>query len=527
MPVSLTSPLGLPMRGARRPRVETHPEYVDSFGAEAAELMVRAGRPLDDWQQDSITLMLSTRPDGKWACWEHCEWVTRQNGKGGILEARALAGFLLLGEQLIMWSAHELKTAMEAFRRMKALVKALGTMVGDDENLWDVDGIRVKITSSHNEEGFERLDTGARIRFIARSKGSGRGFSGDCNIIDEAYALTVDQHSALLYTVSAIPNSQIIYTSSPPLTGTTGAVMYALRHRGDPTAPRTREDGPWEQDPSLGYRDYGLGGDLDNLEGVDLADPANWAATNPSLEVRRSNGTGQTLEGIDRELRAAKADLAGWARERLGIWPRRIDDSNPRWQIIAEGSWLGQLDTRAVMGEPLVLAVDVTPDRTWAAIAACGPRLAGGRVVDVIDHEPGTKWIVDRLKVLAERHRPLAVVVSDKAIADAADGAELEDGTKLKVIRAGVADLVAAAGSIYDGLTGTDDAKPDLWHLGQPMLTTAAAGATKRVIGDGWAFNRRDITTDICPLVAASLAVWALGTVRIHSPAAPRPFAMT
>ncbi|WP_431976168.1 hypothetical protein [Micromonospora haikouensis] len=491
-----------------------------------------AGRPLDDWQSDSIDLILATRGDGHWACFEYCEWVPRQNGKGTVLEARALAGFFLLGEALIMWSAHEYKTAMVAFRRVRGLMRALGRQVGDNENLLEFDKLDengepttflVKINNTNGEEGFERLDTEAQIKFLARSKGSGRGFTGNCNIIDEAFALTVDQHQALLYTVSAIPNAQIIYTSSPPLTGDTGAVMYSLRHRGDPTAPRVDDDGPWEQDPSLGYRDFGIAGNLDFLDGVDLEDLANWAAANPSLGILRSNGTGLTHEAVGRELRAAKADLPGWARERLGIWPRQADDRSPRWEVIGESTWLTRLDRQAVMGDPLTLAVDVTPDRTWAAISAAGPRTGGGRVVDVIDHRPGTGWIIDRLVELAVKHKPLVIVISDKAIADAAGGTELPDGTKLRVIRAGAADMAASAAAFFDAVAGT---APDLWQLGQPSLTTAVSGATKRTIGDGWAWNRRSITTDICPLVASSLALWALGTVRLHV-AASTPFAMT
>lgn len=231
----LTSPLGLPVDG-RRPRVETHPAYVDTFGAEAGELMRRAGRPLDPWQQDAVDLILAVRDDGRWACFEYCEWCPRQNGKGGILEARVLAGLLLLDEQLIMWSAHEYKTAMEAFKRLLVLLRGLGRKLSD--NLYEVDGIFLKIVGTHGEEGIERLDTGARVKFVARSKGSGRGFSGDLIIIDETFAYTQVQQDALMPTLSARPNPQIIYTSSPPLTTDSGEVMWKLRERGDPTAPR-------------------------------------------------------------------------------------------------------------------------------------------------------------------------------------------------------------------------------------------------------------------------------------------------
>src|SRR5437879_2899854 len=129
--------------GALHPRIEHKPPFVESFGVEAIELASAAGLNLDKWQQDAITLMLSVREDGKWSCFEYAEIVARQNGKGSILEARALAGFLLLGEQLIMWSAHEYKTAMEGFRRFRTLIRSLGEAIND--NLVDVGGILVKI----------------------------------------------------------------------------------------------------------------------------------------------------------------------------------------------------------------------------------------------------------------------------------------------------------------------------------------------------------------------------------------------
>lgn len=131
--------------------------------------------------------------------------------------------------------------------------------------------------------------------------------------------------------------------------------------------------------------------------------------------------------------------------------------------------------------------------------------------------------MIGRLKELAERHGPLVIVCSDKAIADAAEGVELPGGGKLKVIRAGAADMAAAAAALYDAIAGS---APDLWHLDQAELTAAVAGATQRPIGDGWGWNRRAVTTDICPLVAVSLAVWALGTVRLHAQTL-QPFALT
>lgn len=199
---------------------------------------------------------------------------------------------------------------------------------------------------------------------------------------------------------------------------------------------------------------------------------------------------------------------------------RKPSNRMSSWQVIAEAQWLVMLDRTARMLDPVALAVDVTPDRTWSAIAAAGPRAAGGRVVDVIDHRPGTGWVVPRLLELSQRHTPLAIVSSDRAIRDAAEEAGLS------VIPAGAGDMVGSSARLYDGVAGSDPAGRDIWHLGQSALTAAVAGATKRPIGDGWGWNRRSMQVDICPLVAVSLAVWALGTPRLHV-ASFTPFALT
>ncbi|MFG1776625.1 hypothetical protein ACGFIG_09370 [Micromonospora sp. NPDC049048] len=509
---SSISPLGL--LGGRSPRVDTQPESVDSFGPEAVELMRRAGMPMDAWQEDSITAMLAVREDGRWACFEYCEWVSRQNGKGCLLEARALTGLLLLGERLIMWSAHEYKTAMESFRRVIWLVGRLGTKVND--NLYDVDGVLLKVINTNGEESIERLDTGARIKFVARSKGSGRGFSGDVNLIDETFAYTFVQQSALMPTMSARPNPQVVYTSSPPLTGDTGEVMYLLRHRGDPTAPRGTDDEPWEQDPALGYRDWGLGGNLDFLDGVDLDDLLLWAAANPSLGIRIS------VEHVRRERRSMPPE--DFARERLGIWPRQVGDGGAQWQVIAEQEWEDALDVASQMAGRPAIGVYVPPDRSYTAIGLAGARVGGGRHIEVagdgevLDYRPGTRWVVARLKEL-EAHTPSVLVIDDKALADEAEAAGLT------VHRANLGDVVTGCQLLYDGVSGRDLDGRDVHHVGQKELTDAVAGAVKRDVGGSWAWARRDLAVDVTPLAAVSLALFGHSTPRVHRPSRRVPMA--
>ena len=131
--------------------------------------------------------------------------------RGGGIELRIHAGLHLFGEQLIVWSLHRWDTALDMFKRIAG-------------RYTDYDCLRrqvKRINNSHGEEGIELL-SGQRLKFSTRSKDGGRGLSGDCVIIDEAYAFTDEHADALIPVLSARTwmtegGPQIWYTSSPPL----------------------------------------------------------------------------------------------------------------------------------------------------------------------------------------------------------------------------------------------------------------------------------------------------------------------
>lgn len=232
-----------------------------------------------------------------------------------------------------------------------------------------------------------------------------------------------------------------------------------------------------------------------------------------------------TLDAVRAERQAMEAPDFARAYGNISHTPRMN-----QWQVIPEARWLSRRKPGARTGGLVALAADVTPDRTWSAIAAAGVRVDGeGRVVEVtadpgkshpgdrIDHRPGTSWVIPRLKELQERVAPCVVVTSDRALADAAEESDL------KVILANAGNMASSASMLFDGFAGTS---PDVWHLDQPELTDAVAGATKRTLGDGWAWDRRSVSVDISPLVACSLALWGLATPRIHTSRLV-PFALT
>lgn len=483
----ISPPASLP--GGNRPRVEVAPPYAYSNGPEAVELSARAGLELDPWQRDALELMLAVGDDGLWACFEFAEIVARQNGKGGILEGRALAGLFLLGEQLIMWSAHEYKTALEAFLRMRALIRTLERegVIADDY---------VKVSNTNGEEGFEIPSTEQRLKFIARSKSSGRGFSGDTNIIDETFAYTLGQQAALMPTMSARPNPQIIYTSSPPLDGDTGEPLFALRKRADAGG-----------DEALGFRDWGCAGTLDQVDRIDLDDRAKWAASNPALGIRI------TEQFVARERRSMSP--VDFARERMGIWPKQREQGG----AIDVDQWASLADSRSRREGDVALGVDIAPQRDYAAIELYGLRddeLGHGQLVD---YRPGTDWIIDRIVELRDALDPVAIGMGRGT------GASLETELgKLGITRpedpedpqrgqlaiTTATDMAAACGQLLDAVR-----QATMMHVPAQPMDAAVAGARTRETGDTIAWSRKDAAVDICPLVALTTARWAFET-RAH-----------
>lgn len=483
--------------GAAHPRVLVHPPLVDVRAGEAAILLAaRAGMTLEPWQADGLRVMLARRLDGKWAAFEYGEILARQNGKSATLLACALAGFLILGERTILWSAHEVKTSMRAWRDLRRLLRTLGREVND--NLIEIDGIPIKVSAANGSEGFERLDTGQEIKVVARSKGSGRGFSTDRMIVDEAFAYTEEHQDALMPTLTARPNPQICYASSPPLNGATGGPMYALRKRalrgGDET---------------LAWRDWGIATDLDDVLALPEDERAAfldrrdlWAASNPAL------GRGRvTEESILRNRRGLSE--RGFAREVLGCWPREVDAAQP-WPVIGERAWRARATASERPSGPVAFAIAASyPNAGRVALTVAG-RLDGQLVVQVIRHDTGTSWVVDEVKRLRDHWGPFAIVADPKGPCDSVV-ADLE-AAGVDLVRPNANDAATAAGVLYAAAAG--DA-PYLAHFGQADLDHAVATAETRPLGEAWRWRR---TEHSAPLEAASLAAWAVVTQTVDAP---------
>ena len=206
------------------PRLQLAPPVQTSAGKEAIDFAAKAGLILDPWQCYCLDLSLGEGDGGKWASFEVCLICGRQNGKNSILEARQLAGLFLFGEELIIHTAHQFKTARRSFRRLLRLI----------EQTPELDRRVAKVSRSHGEEGIE-LKNGHELQFLARSGQSARGFSGDLLIYDEAMFLISEDVGASLPLLSARTlatdgGPQVWYTASAGMMHSTQ--LARVRRRG-------------------------------------------------------------------------------------------------------------------------------------------------------------------------------------------------------------------------------------------------------------------------------------------------------
>lgn len=454
------------------------PKRAGTLGPQAVELAGEAGLELDDWQAWVLQESLGVRPDGRWSSFENGLSIPRQNGKGGILEARFLAGLFLFDERLLTYTAHEFKTATEHFLRIRDCVEALPPKY------------RRQVKQVYEANGKEAIEMrgGRRLRFLARSAGSGRGFSGDVVALDEAMILWLASISAMFPTMAARANvtvggPQIFYYGSAGLGDERSEVFSKVRDRGIAGADR------------LFWAEWGAGAADDHTGAhVDPDDRAEWLRANPAMHGERPR---IEQEFVESEREALAEDFA---RERLGVW-----DSGATGAVIDPDVWAAMLDARSKPVGKVALAIDVPPEGRRASLSRAGERADGRVHIESVTHD-GTSWTAARAAELSKKRN--AVVVLDggaraMSLVPALVEAGLEIGKSLIIY--GTRDVTSACGAFLDKV---DEDK--LRHTGQAELNLAVNAARRRKVGDAWAWHRRDTSTDIGPLVSSTLAVHAL-----------------
>jgi hypothetical protein len=461
------------------PAFRSHPPFEKTLGPEVADLARLVGFDPDPEQELALDLIFAFGPDLRSVAFEIAVICSRQNLKTGVYKMAALGWLFITEEHLVVWSAHEFPTSAEAFRDISELIEGSEWL-----------SRRVKtIYRGHGDESIELL-TGQRLVFKTRTKGGGRGLTGDKVVLDEGMFLQPQHMGALLPTLSARPDPQVVYGASAGLAES--GVLRGVRDRG-------RAGG----DPRLAYLEWcddlpgGCGSPRCAHElgavGCRLDDVERWARSNPAL------GRRITVEYIAAERRAMPPEEFG--RERLGWWDEPEDQVKPIPLLEWAHLGIAQPDPPP---SPAGFFLDCSPGLESASVGVVALHEERPHL-ELADYRPGAGWLVARAVELDNRYpgTPFAVFANGAVSALLPElklaGIEPVEFTGQDMGRACVHLQKLVAGG---GVT----------HSRDPLFATALEAAVKRNIGDDlWTWSRRR-SGDISPIVSVTGAAWLLET---------------
>jgi hypothetical protein len=434
----------------------------------AAKLLQLGGMILDPWQSEILDDWMAVTSGQKWTCKTCGGSVPRQNGKTGLVAGRGEAGMMLYNEQ-VLYTAHLQKTATETFEEMAAF--------------FDSDKMRKYVKDIKTALGREQiiLKSGARVKFLARTRNGGRGQHGDLLIFDEAQELDSDAQASFIPAISASLNPQTIYVGTPPDPNVTGDVFRKIRDKA--IAKETTATSWFE----FSVKDIG-----------DVKDRDRWVSTNPAL------GRRILISTIEGECEQMAPDT--FARERLGWWSPNVTEVIN--YAIPEKVWDACVSDEQKPEGKTAYGVKFSAD--GSRVALCGAVVPEGgpariSLIELKSTNSGTQWLADWLN---ERYNVAACVVIDgrNGVDVLVDKIADTWKSKMSIKRPSVKEVIAATSTLMNDLIE----KNVTWYRGQEILRDSAITSTKRPISGGFGFGGDNST----PIEACALALWGAKTTK-------------
>lgn len=438
-----------------------------TFGPQVARVARGLGWELMPHQRLVLDVGLEIDPaTGRFAYRDVTVTEPRQSGKTSKLLSlaiwRASVFARQFGRQRVAYSA---QSGFDARRKM--LDDWLPVLEG-----CELGALIRNVRRASGHEAFQ-FHGGSMIEPIANTLGSGHGKVLDLALLDEAFDDSDDRREqAMVPAMATRAGGQLWVTSTA---GTEDA--FYLRRKVE-TGRRLVDAGVTR---GSAYFEWSADDDLD------LDDESTWGTFMPAL--------GHTIDPDAVRHAHLTMSAAEFARAFANRWTR-TDDA-----VIPLAAWTACRDPGAAPAGDLTVAVDAPPDHA-SCVIVCASNDDGGPVVELIERRPGQAWVIDRLRELREHHPVRSIVVHAGGPAGTL-AFELERHFGGDTVLATDTDMTVAAGIFYERvLDGGLRVRPN------ELLDDAVAGARQRKRGDAFTWARRSPSTDLSPLVAASLAVW-------------------
>ena len=422
--------------------------------------------------------------------------ISRQNGKT-FFEVLLNIFFLFgLKSHLVLGTAQNLDTAVETFEDTVAQVESTPELKEFLKKVNRGTGKREML-----------LDTGDRYKVIAATR-KARGLSSDLIMMDELREQTNwEAWGAISKTMMARPTAILFGLSNAG--DVTSVVLRHLRMQahaavGDPDGIASRRkalDGEDTDDDALGIFEWSA------LPECDINDREQWAQANPSL------GYGFLTEKSLRSAMSTDPETI-FRTECLCQW---VESLLP--QPFPEGAWKGGIDEQSKIApeSQIWYGIDMSADRRWTSIAACGLREDGNYHIEVVARVPDTEKAIDWFRVRALRG-PMKLAFQGRGapVTGLAEQICTLKGVERYAIEG--QNLSDGWGRFYDGIAASAPLLPGetpkkgtkIYHLPQPVLDAPAKTMQMRNLGGGVELpDRAKSPDDIAPLFACFVAMAA------------------
>lgn len=448
---STNSPRDCPPRWAT-PRTDRH-----TLGPAVAAVAGEWGHDLMPWQRQVLDVALEVDDAGQLVYREVIVTVPRQSGKSSLILPLALHRCVAWGgAQRVVYAAQDRQSAAKK-------------LLEDWFPLYD-DSPFGKLGKTYRSNGGEKVawHNGSYLEVAATTETSMHGTTLDLAIVDEAFSLHDHRlEQAFKPAMMTRPSHQLWIVS----TAGTGDSIY-LNEKVD----RGRAVVQAGETEGVAFFEWSADDD------ADPSDPETWWSCMPAL--------GHTVDVATVKSHYLTTDSAEFTRAYLNRWT-----STRALPPIDLGAWQATADPECVPAGRLVLGLDIAPNRQQGSLAVCD-----GTNLELLRAGVSVDELATAARDIYDRHDDIDALWLDPAGPAGSLIPDLE-AAGVSVYTVTAREMGQACAAFHDAVVGHQ-----LKHRADTRLSAALGAAEKRSLGDLWLWNRKSTTSDITPMVAATLA---------------------
>jgi len=452
---------GVGLIGSVKPRIHTPLLHGTSKAQEVADLAVKIGVPLLDWQRWVLDDLLTIDNAGMFVKKSALLTVARQNGKTHLARMLILAHLFLWGSKNVLGMSSNRNMALDTFRQVAWTI---------DDNKELTKYVR-QIRLANGQECIT-LKTGARYEIAAATRDAPRGKTADFLYIDELREWSTEAFAAALPVTRARANAMTFMTSNAGDGFST--VLNELRERCLSYPPS-----------NLGFYEYSA------PQHCKIHDRTAWAMANPALGTLISE---QTLEES-----VNTNSIEATRTEMLCQW---VDSTISPFVY---GSIEACTDTtlQIPIGPTTVMAFDIAPTRRSGALVA--GQVKDGKIAVGLMQLWSSEVAVDEIKMAsdinewAKKYHPHIILFDKYATQTLA--------TKLEQTGWRMQDCSGQA--FYQACSDLADALANvrLTHSGQAELVQHLNNCAAKTNDAGWRIIRRKSAGDVTAAISLAMVV--------------------